>query len=145
MLRAADRDRDEVTEILRGHYAQGRLTMEEFDERSTAATRAKTMGELRALTADLPVAAEPREPAWSRARMGWIAVAGTVATVIVLGGAAYAGHLFLAFPTWLIILIVVRHAHGRQRSPAEKSGSWVWAGSPPGGRAESHGRGGEGR
>ena len=111
-LRAGDRDRDDVAEILREQYAQGRLTMEEYDERGSAAARAKTMGELRALTADLPAAAEPRESAWSRGRMRWIAVAGVLAAVLVLGGAAFAGHFLLAFPTWLIILIIVRHAHG---------------------------------
>jgi hypothetical protein len=121
-LRAADRDRDEVAEILREQYAQGRLTMEEYDERSTAASSAKTMGELRALTVDLPAAEEPGPvrpagPAWSQGRMRWIAVAGAVAAVAVLVGAAFAGRYLLAFPTWLIILIIVRHAHGGRRIP----------------------------
>lgn len=116
-LRAADRDRDEVAEILREQYAQGRLTMEEFDERSTAAASAKTMGDLRALTADLPAPAEPRPEPWSSTRMRWIAIAGVVAAVAVVAGAAYAGHYVLAFPTWLIILIVVRHARGGRRLP----------------------------
>jgi hypothetical protein len=116
-LRAADRDRDDVAQILREQYAEGRLTMEEYDERSTAAVHAKTMGELRALTADLPAPAEPARPAWSRGRMRWIAVAGVVATVAVLAGAAFAGHFLLAFPTWLIVLIVVRHARGGRRFP----------------------------
>lgn len=115
MLRAADRDRDEVAELLREQYAQGRLTMEEFDERSTAAVSARTMGELRALTADLPATAAPRETAWSPATMRWITLAGVAATAIVLGGAAVAGHVMLAWPTWLIVLVIVRHTHGRRR------------------------------
>src|SRR3954454_6018342 len=61
-LRAADRDRDDVAQILREQYAEGRLTMEEYDERSTAAIHAKTLGELRALTADLPAPAAPAPP-----------------------------------------------------------------------------------
>lgn len=116
-LRAADRDRDEVAEILREQYAQGRLTMEEFDERSTAAAGAKTMGDLRALTVDLPTPAEPRPEPWSPTRMRWIGIAGVLAAVAVVAGAAYAGHYVLAFPTWLIILIVVRHARGGRRLP----------------------------
>ncbi|GAA4487092.1 hypothetical protein GCM10023191_014460 [Actinoallomurus oryzae] len=117
-LRAADRDRDEVVDLLREHYAQGRLTMEEFDERSTAATSAKTIGDLRVLTADLPVAPEPREAAWSAARMRWIALAGTaaVATVILIG-VAVAGHFDFAFPVWLIVLVAVKRAHGGRRIP----------------------------
>jgi hypothetical protein len=119
-LRAADRDRDDVAEILREQYALGRLTMEECDERGTVAARAKTMGELRALTADLPAPAAPADlarPAWSRSRMRWIAVAGVLATAVILAGAAFAGHFLLAFPTWLIVLIIVRHAHGGRRIP----------------------------
>lgn len=116
-FRAADRDRDDVAEILREQYAQGRLTMEEYDERSTVAVRAKTMGELQALTADLPAPAEPARPAWSRGRMRWIAVAGVLATAVIVVGAAFAGHFLLAFPTWLIVLIIVRHAHGGRRIP----------------------------
>jgi hypothetical protein len=118
MLRAADRDRDEVTEILREHYAQGRLTLEEFGERSAAAVSAKTMGELRALTADLPAPApaEPENTAWSPARMRWIAVAGVVATAIILGVVTYAGHSVLAWPSWLVILIAIRLLHGRRRT-----------------------------
>ncbi|WP_141955004.1 DUF1707 SHOCT-like domain-containing protein [Actinoallomurus bryophytorum] len=117
MLRAADRDRDEVTEILREHYAQGRLTLEEFGERSAAAMAARTMGELQALTADLPASAEPENTAWSRTRMRWIAVAGVVATAIVLGIVTYAGHFALAWPTWLVILVAIRLLHGRRRTP----------------------------
>ena len=108
-------------DLLREHYAQGRLTMEEFDERTSAATSAKTLGDLRALTVDLPASGPPapREAAWSRARTWWIAVAGVVAAVAVLAGAAFAGRLIFAFPTWLIILIVVRHLHGGRRIPRE--------------------------
>jgi hypothetical protein len=118
MLRAADRDRDEVAEILREQYAQGRLTLEEFDERSAKAVSARTMGELGALTADLPAPAEPEEnTAWSPARMRLIAVAGVVATAVVLGVVTYAGHSVLAWPSWLVVLFAIRLLHGRRRTP----------------------------
>lgn len=116
MLRAADRDRDEVAEILREQYAQGRLTLEEFGERSAKAVSARTMGELRALTADLPASVEPENTAWSPARMRWIAVAGVVATAVVLGVVTYAGHSVLAWPSWLVVLLAVRFLHGRRRT-----------------------------
>jgi len=54
MIRASDRDRDAVVTTLRDAYAAGRLTLEEFDERTTAAYASKTWGELRRLTEDLP-------------------------------------------------------------------------------------------
>lgn len=53
-MRASDQDRDKVAELLRDAYAIGRLSRDEFDERSVAAFSARTYGELRDLTADLP-------------------------------------------------------------------------------------------
>jgi uncharacterized membrane protein len=52
-LRASDADRDVVHGILGGAYAEGRITREEFDERSEAVLGARTLGELPALMADL--------------------------------------------------------------------------------------------
>jgi hypothetical protein len=112
-LRAADRDREETVATLREHYAQGRLSLEEFDERSTAAYAARTLGELRPLTADLPAVSEPREAAWSSARMRWIAVAGAVAAVLFVVVAAVAGRAVLAWPAWLVALVVIKIARGR--------------------------------
>ncbi|MFH8347154.1 DUF1707 domain-containing protein [Streptomyces sp. NPDC018045] len=53
-LRASDADRDRVAGILRDALAEGRLAMEEFDERLTATYEARTVGALRPLVADLP-------------------------------------------------------------------------------------------
>jgi hypothetical protein len=54
-IRASDVDREAVVSTLREAYTAGRLTLDEFDERMAAAYAAKTWGDLRALTADLPV------------------------------------------------------------------------------------------
>lgn len=54
MIRASDQDRDVVVTALREAYTAGRLTLEEFDERMTAAYASRTWGELRKLTEDLP-------------------------------------------------------------------------------------------
>jgi hypothetical protein len=53
-IRASDNDREVVVAALRDAYTAGRLTMEEFDERTSAAYQARTWGELRKLTIDLP-------------------------------------------------------------------------------------------
>ncbi len=53
-MRASDRDRDRVADTLREHMAQGRLTLDEFNERLEAVYSSKTYGELARLTADLP-------------------------------------------------------------------------------------------
>jgi Domain of unknown function (DUF1707) len=54
-FRASDADRDRIVEQLRQHTADGRLTMDEFEQRMSAAYAAKTYGELAELTRDLPV------------------------------------------------------------------------------------------
>lgn len=56
-LRASDADRDRAVDVLNAAAADGRLTMEELDERVTAALSARTVGELAELTVDLPAVA----------------------------------------------------------------------------------------
>jgi hypothetical protein len=53
-IRVSDADREQVTARLREHFAEGRLTRDELDERVTAALNAKTVGDLRRVMADLP-------------------------------------------------------------------------------------------
>jgi hypothetical protein len=53
-LRASHADRDRVVDVLRIAAGDGRLTIEELDERVEAALSARTMGELAVLTTDLP-------------------------------------------------------------------------------------------
>ena len=62
-LRASDADRDEVVAILRRHAEAGRLTVDELDERCSAALSAVTVGELRVLVHDLPADRAPAAPA----------------------------------------------------------------------------------
>lgn len=53
-IRASDRERDQVVEILQVAAGDGRLTAAELDERLDAALSARTTGDLAGLTADLP-------------------------------------------------------------------------------------------
>lgn len=53
-IRASDSDRERVVTALREAYTEGRLTLDEFEERTSTAYAARTWGELRALTDDLP-------------------------------------------------------------------------------------------
>jgi Domain of unknown function (DUF1707) len=54
-LRISDDDRNKVAEVLRHAAGEGRIDLEELDERLDAAYHAKTYGELVPITADLPV------------------------------------------------------------------------------------------
>ncbi len=102
-LRISDADREAAAAQLREHYAQGRLTLEEFNQRLDEAFAATTQGQLSALTRDLPPGVPPpplvaatgagRERAkrehrtGSRARLGAIPViiAALVASLVVFG------------------------------------------------------------
>jgi hypothetical protein len=54
LLRVGDAERDEVTTALHEHFVRGRLTREELDERLEATLSARTVGDLRKVTRDLP-------------------------------------------------------------------------------------------
>jgi Domain of unknown function (DUF1707) len=54
-LRASHADREQVTEVLKTAFVQGRLTQAEFGSRVGRAFTSKTYAELADLTADLPV------------------------------------------------------------------------------------------
>jgi hypothetical protein len=55
-LRASDADRERMVTLLRDHAVEGRLTLEEFTDRMSAAYLARTHEELERLAADLPSA-----------------------------------------------------------------------------------------
>ena len=51
-IRVSDADRERVAAGLREHFAEGRLSQEELDERLSAALGAKTAGDLRRVMAE---------------------------------------------------------------------------------------------
>jgi hypothetical protein len=53
-FRVSEADRDRATALLRDHFAAGRLTAHELDERLATALGSKTFGDLRRVLADLP-------------------------------------------------------------------------------------------
>jgi hypothetical protein len=53
-IRAADSDREQTAERLRKSQAEGRLDLDEFQQRLESCYAAKTLGELRDLVRDLP-------------------------------------------------------------------------------------------
>ena len=116
-LRTSDADRDRVTALLRDHFAEGRLTSEELDERLTATLNAKTFGDLRRVLADLPgpapaplqVGRIPPQaaPVRVRRRRGPrllpLAMLAFAAALVIPG----AGWLFLAFFQAVLLLWLV--------------------------------------
>lgn len=90
-MRASDAERERIAEVLREAVAEGRLDMEEFEERLGAAYAARTHGELEPLVRDLPVpgSAAPAPPAPAD-RIGWAERIGGTPTskwaVAIMGG-----------------------------------------------------------
>jgi hypothetical protein len=52
--RASDADRNRFAAMIERHFAEGRLSEAEFSERMDRVLAARTLGELYALSADLP-------------------------------------------------------------------------------------------
>jgi len=111
-IRTSDADRERVTDRLRDHFAEGRLTREELDERVTAALSARTFGELRRVLADLPEPApvlQPRAagPALAARRRGPgilpLAALMLLAVILIPGS----GWVFLAFLQMLLVFALV--------------------------------------
>ncbi|QDP98479.1 DUF1707 domain-containing protein [Microlunatus elymi] len=59
-MRASDADRDQVATVLSTAYAEGRLTLEEHDDRLSQAMAAKTFAELIPITQDLVYTGSPQ-------------------------------------------------------------------------------------
>lgn len=77
-LRIGDREREAVAAELQEHYAHGRLTLAEFNQRLDAVFAAKTQSDLSRITYDLPharSAGTPLPPSRSRSApqpaIGW--------------------------------------------------------------------------
>jgi hypothetical protein len=135
-LRLSDADRDRAISELSEQYQAGRLTADEFDERSGHALQARTAKELAVLFADLPrdraaVTSLPLPgPAPARIGMAAPVLLGVLVTLVVF---AYAQHGlrhhpgFAGAPTLtplvpiLVVLLVIR-CLDRRRYRRERRG-----------------------
>jgi Domain of unknown function (DUF1707) len=123
-LRAGDRDRDTVADILREQHLAGRLDTDELQERIERCYAAKTYGELDALLAELPVAApEPpgsapvgmgdrRHGAGVPTRMGWLPLPALMPLLFVALVVSH-GHLIWLFIPLFFFVFVRRRRHWR--------------------------------
>jgi Domain of unknown function (DUF1707) len=116
-LRASDADRDAVVAELSEHYQAGRLTADEFGDRSGRALAARTGQDLAAVLTDLPAVLASQPPARRRGpgRLYLALIAAIVAvgvSVAVPAGTGGRVHVYLV-PWWLVVggfLVWRRHA-----------------------------------
>lgn len=89
-LRISDADRDRAVSELSEAFQAGRITAEEFGQRSGQALAARIGNELTALLTDLPPDRLPAVPAPGRARAAgtWTVMAASAAAAIPLAAAA---------------------------------------------------------
>ena len=82
-IRVSDDERERTADTLRNHYADGRLTSDELEDRIERAYHAKTRGDLAALTRDLPAeySRRARERLASANRHAWRAHLASYASV----------------------------------------------------------------
>jgi hypothetical protein len=116
-IRISDADRERAATGLREHFAEGRLSSEELDERISAVLTATNFGDLRRIMADLPDPEPIPPPAWrspsGAVRHGAVfrrgprilplAVFALIAALVIPG----AGWLFLAFLKLVLVLWLV--------------------------------------
>ena len=126
-LRVGDAERDTTATLLREHYAQGRLSTDELNERLDATFSATTQGQLAEITHDLPLlttAAPARRPPapvphHHHGRVLPKVVTLLVVAAMVLGVAAIAhahgagGHVPRTIAKLLVLLLILRALVGR--------------------------------
>jgi uncharacterized membrane protein len=127
-MRSSDRDRDTAHAILQSAYADGRLTREEFDDRSGRLLSSQTHGELQALTADLPgrlpfvpVAPVPygQYPVMPQPRTNSMAVGALVCGI---------GQLFFLFPASVAAVVLGHIARSQIKRNGEAGDGMALAG-----------------
>ena len=112
-MRAGDKDRQRVVEQLGKHFSEGRLTVEEFDERVVRAHASVYLDELPALTVDLPGEPEPRHRP-TRSRMPVPAGVLVLLTAMLLAWSMVAAVVYGAPPLFALLLLFLFLRHGRR-------------------------------
>lgn len=117
-IRASDDDRERVAHLLGEHMAAGRLSLAEFDDRTSAALGATTLADLDRLVADLPRLPDAdRTPARTGAASdrdartepdagrtpwaGWL-LTGVICLVVWAATSVAIGNTLYFWPMWVI-------------------------------------------
>ena len=114
-IRVSDAERNEMSDILAKHYADGRLDDEEFKSRMEKAVGAKTRGDLSGLLSDLPPLHE-EEPARRRPRMPFRALSAILLLAFLVAALGTVATVTTHIP-WILLIVVFfflwhRHNHG---------------------------------
>ena len=138
-MRTSHADREQVIDVLKAAFVQGRLTKDEFDARVGQALASRTHGDLAAVTADIPAGVAGGQPprtsphgrtrkpisnkvkviAWGACVICALAVVGVAAAVLIsspylllLSGLAFIGASAVAWGA-MVEAGVQKRSHGR--------------------------------
>jgi len=115
-MRAGDKDRQRVVEQLGKHFAEGRLTIEEFDGRVVRAHASVYLDELPALTADLPRDPEPqRRPARPAMRAPNAVLVLLIAMLLAWSMVAVVVHATPPIFAFFLLFLFLRHRRFSRR------------------------------
>ena len=125
-IRVGDAEREVTASQLREHYADGRLTLDELNERLDQAFAAKTRADLNAVMRDLPVTPRPIMPATpskSRSSRGFVFLSPVIALLwlcLILGGIFLFGFGDKPFIVVVVLAVfaLLRRIFGRRRASA---------------------------
>ena len=133
LLRVSDADRHKVAEILRQAAGEGRLDLDELDERLESAYAAKTYADLVPITADLPLRGANDCPGRDRSRRARTCPATRYdSTLAFMGGSNRkglweVGATHTAFAMWAGITLDLREARLTSRETVIYANA-IWAG-----------------
>jgi hypothetical protein len=106
LMRVSDADRDQTAAVLREAAGQGRISMDELDERLELAYAAKTYADLAAVTRDLPqegAAVSPVSGTAPASRIG--GTPGSKFSLAIMSGARRAG-AWVVPPTYVAVAVM---------------------------------------
>lgn len=127
-LRVGDAERDAALAALGEHFAVGRLTREEYDERAEAVWTARTRGDLAVLFADLPDGSRRRATPARRHRSVPVPLVPLLVGLVVLSALTHLPFVLLGLALWFVLgrhrwrSRARAHASGSRRPPR---GSWA--------------------
>jgi hypothetical protein len=124
-MRTSDQEREQVAEILRAAMTEGRLSLEEGEERLTATYAARYRDELGPLTADLPdggrraLANTPEARlATRRSLRRHATIVASIALILTGLWVLSDAHFFWpAIPLIFLVMGLIRHARWRHYDP----------------------------
>jgi hypothetical protein len=129
-MRASDDDRSKVQAMLNDAFAEGRLTQEEWDQRSGELVTGATYGDLDRLTSDLPTASPgmqygvvPASPNPGLVRAD-APTNGMAVAALICG----IGQLMLGFPAGIAAIVLGHKARRRIRQTGERGDGMALAG-----------------